>query len=69
MKTKQQDAHDRLQAEKAFALRQLRDERRRFATDISQLRGMVEYQRARIAALEIEIETLRLERDDARRKA
>jgi uncharacterized membrane protein len=66
MSQNQQAAHDRMQAEKAFAVEQLKRLRRKYEHEHLQLRGSLEYQRARIAALEIEVEELRAELQSAR---
>lgn len=61
-------AHDRMQAEKAHAVRQLKKVRETALKEAGDSNANLEYLRARLAALEIEVQSLTIERDEARRE-
>lgn len=61
-------AHDRMQAEKAHAVRQLKKVRETALKESGDSKASLAYFRAKVAALEIEVEALTIERDEARRE-
>lgn len=69
MSDKATNAHNRMQAEKAHAVNSMKAMARRHKVRCEESAAVDRYQRARIAALEIEVEELTRERDEARRIA
>lgn len=67
MTDKATEAHNRMQAEKAHAVNSMKAMARRHKVRCEESAAVERYQRARIAALEIEVEELTRERDEARR--
>lgn len=69
MSDKATEAHNRMQAEKAHAVNTMKSMARRHKVRCENAAAVERYQRARIAALEIEVEELTRERDEARERA
>lgn len=68
MSDKATEAHNRMQAEKVHAVNSMKAMARRHKVQCEESAAIERYQKARIAALEIEVEELTRERDEARRR-